>query len=291
MPAGDEFPELSALPEEIEEIEVRVTLRLRLSDWEALRAQARQAVAEAEPVDLQEQADRLEEVDAGPFGALAELLDPDVLVVGIDGVEALGAIVAVGLPGDGDEPDFSELFPLDEVLDDGPGGWLLTPRTAAVLHTQLVLLGSDAREELEELGDDPVEAESDSSVFGALPELTWRQDAIWRDRFIGALDALAGDLAEGDWPRPRCPAEEFALHIALLQADDSLSAEPGLIEHQVAGLPVHPYDYDWNGCRRGFFQDEGFLRLYDADPASPPPGYRPEEWFRPFGNLGRRDLD
>jgi hypothetical protein len=160
-----------------------------------------------------------------------------------------------------------------------------------VLHTQLVLLGSDAREELEELGDDPVEAESDSSVFGALPELTWRQDAIWRDRFIGALDALAGDLAEGDWPRPRCPAEEFALHIALLQADDSLSAEPGLIEHQVAGLPVHPYDYDWNGCRRGFFQDEGFLRLYDADPASPPPGYRPEEWFRPFGNLGRRDLD
>jgi hypothetical protein len=282
------------------EIEIHVTLRLRLSDGEALQAQARRAILD-DP-DAQDAEGRLGEVNSGPFGALAELIDPDVLVEGIEGVESLGAVVAVGPPdGDEDEPDFAALFPLDETVDGEPDGWVLTPRTASALWGQLQMLGDYAREELAELGDAPVTSDNEAGlVFPALPSITWRQDAVWRDRFIGAIDALADDLAEGEWPQPRCPAEEMALHLALQHVAEMVADEPELIEQIVAGLPVHVYDYDWDGCRDLLFQDEDILMLYDAsldgleDPDSDVNrrlgigDYRPNAWFNTFANLKSR---
>lgn len=286
-----------------EAIEVQVTLRVRLTDWEALRTQARRAISEdPELRDSADREERLDAVDSGAFGALAELIDPEALLDGIDGVEPLGAITAVGpLEEDEEEPDFVVLFPLDETIDGESDGWVLTPRTASVLWGQLHMLGDYAREELEELGDDPLASDSEQGfVFSALPSITWRQDAVWRDRFIGAIDDLANDLADGEWPQPRCPAEEMALHLAFLYVSDMLQDEPELVEQWVAGLPVHAHDYDWDGCRDVFFQDEDILMLYDAslDGLEDPDSdinramgigdYRPNAWFNTFTNMKSR---
>jgi hypothetical protein len=300
MADGDDVRESDSAEDEIE---VHLTLRLRLTDWKALRAQARRQITEDTGLrDTGDREERLDDVDSGPFGALAELIDPDVLVAGIRGVEPLGAIIAVGPPGDDeDEPDFAELFPLDETVDGESDGWLLSPRTASALYGRLLMLGDYARDELEELGDAPITSEADAGmVFSALPGLTWRQDAVWRDRFIGAIDALISDLAGGEWPQPRCPAEEMALHLAL-RAAEGVVDEPELVEQHVVGLPAHARDYDWEGCRDVFFEDEDILMLYDArlDGVEDPEAevnrelrigdYHPAAWFTVFGNLEPRE--
>jgi hypothetical protein len=263
-----------------EEIEVSLTLRVRLTDWDGLRAAGLGAVSRG--AGAEEVRARAEQVASGPYGALAVLIDPDRLLAGIDSVEAVTSVVAVGAPGSfgaGRAPDFGALFPLTP-----PSGaetpWLLTPRTAAVLHGQLRILADCARNELDELGGAPVRPETRSGVvFAALPKPTWGQDADWRIRFISSFCALAADLAAGEWPRPRCPAEEMALHLALLDAEEALSDVPEGVEADVAGLPVSVYDYDWSGCRSTFFRHADVLLRYEA---ISPALEEPASWFTAF---------
>jgi hypothetical protein len=282
---------------EADEIEVQLTLRMRLTDWEALRSTARRTV-EAGAWDAAERAELLQDVDSGPYGALAELMDADRLLDAVDGVELLSAVITVGPSDDEDEdgPDFADLFPLDQTLDGAEEGWLLSPRTASVLHGQVQLLAAHARNTAEELGDAPVRSESHGGpVFGSLPRLTWRQDAAWRQSFISAFDHLAADLAGGEWPEPTCPAEEMALHLVLQQAESALDEQPEFVAEQVDGLPVSPHDYDWYGCRELFFQDTDLLRLFGNPPdgaEAPVTGdLRPAAWFQTFATLRARRTD
>jgi hypothetical protein len=289
---------------------VNLRVRLRLSDWDALRASGHRAVAGNPWIeDEAERAALLAEVDADPRGALSVLMDPDYLFAAIAGVETVDSVVEVGpAPGTGEEPgaeerpDFEALLPSEETHDGEAGGWLLTPRTAAVLHGQLEMLADRARDEAEDLGSAPVRSESQGGlVFGALPPLTWQQGAQWRARFVRSFEDLADDLARGRWPQPRCPAEEMALHLALRHAASVLEDRPEAAEGQVAGLPVSAYDYDWGSCRDLFFQDEDILLLYDArfegveDPETEINqelgigDYRPAAWFATFGNMEPRE--
>jgi hypothetical protein len=101
------------------------------------------------------------------------------------------------------------------------------------------MLGDYAGEELEELGDAPIASVADQGLaFSALPSIAWAQGEVWRDRFCGAIDALADALAEGAWPQPRCPAEEMALQLALQHVAERAADEPELVERIVARAPV-----------------------------------------------------
>ncbi|MFF4652978.1 hypothetical protein [Streptomyces sp. NPDC001380] len=290
-----------------QEIEAVVTLRIRVTDWPALRAAGHRAVAGIgfEGADPERQrAGMAAEVDEGPQGALNVLLDPEQLLEGVPGVELLGGALTTA-PGDSFEPDFAEVFPLDLPPDAAAGGWLLTPRTACLLHEQLSALSDAGYDDVEEYGGAPVEPgeEHEWALLGRLPRLTWRQDVPWRRSMARAFDDLAGDLADGRWPQPRCPAEEMALHLALDDAAAALEDEPDHIAELMEELPAHPYDYDWEACREAFLQDGGVLLLEDpgADGIEDPESeanrelglgdLRAPAWFTPFEGEEPRDPD
>ncbi|AXI78386.1 hypothetical protein [Peterkaempfera bronchialis] len=290
------------------EIEAVVTLEIRVTDWPALRAAGHRAVSglRFEGADPERQrAAMAAEVDEGPQGALNVLLDPEQLLEGIPGVELLGGALTTR-PADAFEPDFAELFPLDLPPAAAPGeGWLLTPRTACLLYEQLSALADAGYDDVEEYGGAPVAPgeEHEWAVLGRLPRLTWKQDAAWRRRMARAFDDLAGDLADGRWPQPRCPAEEMALHLALADAAAALEDEPDHIAELMDGLPAHPFDYDWTACRAFFPRDHDILLLGEpgADGIEDPDSeanrelglgdLRPPAWFTAFADAEPRDPD
>jgi hypothetical protein len=192
-------------------------------------------------------------------------------------------------------PNFATLFPIDHSED---AEWQLTPRTADALHSALCTLADEAYDDIEEHGDQPVQpGDSDWSVFDRLPRLSWRQDAQWRRQVARAADDLTGDLEAGQWPIPRCNAEELCLHLAVEDAD-------GFIEdRRHVELPKHDNDYDWGMCSEVMFQDHDVLLLDEgwADGIEDPDtevnkatgigDLRPHNWFRPFNNVEPRDPD
>ncbi|WP_055588111.1 hypothetical protein [Peterkaempfera griseoplana] len=303
---GDQEQQTPAEP--VTEIEAVVTLQIRVTDWAALRAAGHRAVHGVRFVGNDPDAQRAAmaaEVDEGPQGALNVLLDPDQLLEGIPGVELLGGALTTR-PADEVEPDFTELFPLDVPPEaaEGPGeGWLLTPRTACLLFEQLSALADAAYDDVEEYAGAPVLAgeEHEWAVLGRLPRLTWKQDVPWRREMARSFDDLAGDLADGRWPEPRCPAEELALELALADAAAALEDEPDHIAELMDGLPAHPFDYDWAACRECFPRHRHVLLLDDPeldgieDPDSEANrelglgDLRPPAWFTPFADAGPRD--
>lgn len=214
------------------------------------------------------------------------------------------------------DPDFAALFSVrscdlahaDEDEEAGCeicGRWQLTPRTADMLRTALANLSDEAHNDVDEHGDEPVSGSnsSDWSFFDRLPRITWGMGAEWRRQVGHACEDLARDLAAGEWPQPRCTAEEMALHLALKDA-------PGYLElwqedrdegHDV--LPEHRNDYDWDMCSELLFEDHDVLMLYNAslDGFEDPGGdlnqkyglgdLRPAAWFTSFDHLEPRDPD
>ncbi|MGW7441948.1 hypothetical protein [Kitasatospora sp. NPDC054795] len=192
----------------------------------------------------------------------------------------------------------------DPECEDDRCQWLLTPRTADLLHTALSLLAHEAYEDAEGLGDGrlvPDEHEGTWGVFPRLPKLTFATDLQRRRRFARAAD----DVARGRWPRPTCTAEELALYLAIDDASDSADELEDNPDDTVADahstLPVHRDDYDFGGCTDMFFQDTDVLMLYSArfDGIEDPDGdanrqlgvgdLRARAWFEPFGNVEARD--
>jgi hypothetical protein len=180
-------------------------------------------------------------------------------------------------------------------------GWQLTPRTADLLHTALVVLADQAYDDAQCLGDQFL-SDADSAtweVFDRLPPLTWTADHRWRRRMARAFDDLAGDLAKGNWPNPTCTAEEMALHLAIEDAPTYLEDRPEEDDHDA--LPRHEDDYSWDSCSDLLFQDHDVLMLFHSkftgieDPENPVNqsmgvgDLREAAWFTPFDNRSIRD--
>ena len=284
-----------------QEIEATVVLGIRITDWPALRAAAQAAVAELDFVGLDAAGQReamLREVTEDPNAALGALLHPDRLVAAIPGIEALGGTLEISLTDDF-APDFAELFPLDTESEDGGavGDWLLTPRTACLLHTQLITLADAAYDDLEEHEGDPItdEDEQEWAVLARLPRRTWGMHRSWRRSVARTFDDLADDLALGAWPLPRCPAEELALRLALADARELLGSQPQAVADMMGELPVDLYDYDWDGCVDELF---GVYGPEDDDPDTDTAdridqllaATHPEGWFLPYQDAEERDV-
>ncbi len=279
------------------EIEATVVLGIRVTDWPALRAAAVAAVEELDFAGIDPAAQRrdlLREVCEDPHAALGALLHPDRLIGAIPGIEPLGGTLEISTTDDF-APDFAELFPLD--TEDGePGDWSLTPRTACLLHTQLLALADAAYDDLEEHGDDPVTEgdEHDWAVFARLPRRSWPMHRSWRRAMARAFDDLAEDLGLGEWPLPRCPGEELALRLALTDARTLLGSQPQAVADLMGDLPADLYDYDWDGC-----VDE-LLGIYDLAGQDPDEdsairldnllaATHPEGWFLGYEEAEERE--
>jgi hypothetical protein len=208
-------------------------------------------------------------------------------------------------PADPGEPDFTALFPVcicSQADCEDCEAWQLTPRTAAALWVAAQLTADEAYDDVVAHGDTPVSETDDWALFDQYPPITGRQGADWRRQAARAFDDLAGDLASGRWPRPRCPAEEMALHLILERARDWwIDGEVGVRPEELAALPAHADDLDWQGALDALFADHDLLLLFDAeldgieDPAAlenrlPRMGdYRPAAWFTPFDAITGRD--
>ncbi|MGW1249523.1 hypothetical protein [Streptomyces sp. NPDC002535] len=204
-------------------------------------------------------------------------------------------------------PNFAALFATQDCPCKGEDeeceecGWQLTPRTADLLHTALVVLADQAYDDAQRLGDQFL-SDADSAsweVFDRLPPLTWTADHHWRRRMARAFDDLAADLAKGNWPNPTCTAEEMALHLAIEDAPTYLEDRPAQDDHN--SLPEHEDDYSWDSCSDLLFQDHDVLMLFHSkftgieDPDHPANQFmgvgdlREAAWFDPFDNRGIRD--
>lgn len=183
--------------------------------------------------------------------------------------------------------DFALLFPTSQ------HGAHLTARTARLLHDVLRYLGEVGHTRLAKLGDRPVR-EQDEDLFTALPEFTWHQSVHWRRRFIAVFDEIADQLAQGRTPMPGTPAEEFALWLAIVQAELLITMQPDVVEHAVGAIaPAHD-DFDWPQCHARLFRHAYVPLLFLTEFAGmQDPGheankrlrigdYRPAGWFREF---------
>ncbi|RKT87322.1 hypothetical protein SAMN05421805_102257 [Saccharopolyspora antimicrobica] len=201
-------------------------------------------------------------------------------------------------------PDFGSLFQVCGCrLDscDRCAGYELTPRMAAVLSSMSQMLADQAYDDVIEHGDEPVENESAWSLFAEYPRVTWRQDAVWRRQAARAFDDLAADLEAGDWPLPRCPAEEMALHLTLRYAQAAVDDGWAGFDGPLKDVPEYPDDFEWDALYEMFFQDLDILSLFDVeldgieDPETETNrhfgigDYRPQAWFRSFNNMEPRD--
>lgn len=124
---------------------------------------------------------------------------------------------------------------------------------------------------------------------------------MWRRQAARAFSDLADDLANGDWPQPRCAAEEMALHLAIRTARDAIDDDWISATRAIKSLPAHPDDFDWDMANDVLFQDHDILNLFDIeldgieDPATDQNqsigmgDYRPHTWFNPFNDFPPRD--
>jgi hypothetical protein len=214
--------------------------------------------------------------------AISWLAEPmDMVRADVPGVQAVGAehrVHDLGTGGgEGDTPDFANLFPVcgcGQESCDRCGGFQLTPRTAASLWVAGRLEADEAYEDVVQRGDEPVDADGDWMVFDEYPRSTWCQDAVWRRQAARAFDDLAGDIAAGEWPQPRCPGEEMALQLMLRFAEAAVDDDWAGFDEPLADLPTHADDFDWELAIEVLFRDGE---------------HPPHAWFTAFGDLAPRD--
>lgn len=194
---------------------------------------------------------------------------------------------------------------------DGGGEWpgddeeyedVLTARTAAVLALAGEELSTQAWQDVQALGDEPLRRGA-GGVFGQLPSITLRRDGQWRRQLARAFDDLTGDLrsAAGPTAEPRCTGEEMALHLMISRARSITANRPKSVRDLVAELPASEADYDWSGCSEILFEDHDVLMLFDdqldgmADPESDVHqsmgmvNLAADDWFEPFRTDNARD--
>lgn len=253
----------------------------------------------------QEERDR---IAGDPVAAVGWIANPFAIVRDLPGIEVNDGVTSVVEVGPGglelpEHPDFAAFFVVCQCGQESCqecAGFQLTPRTAAVLWQIAPDLADHGYDDVEGHGDEPLIKVADWMLFDRYPRLTWSQNAVWRRQAARAFDDLAADLEAGEWPSPRCPAEEMALH--LIMRDAAAAVQDGwawILDD--ATLPSHPDDFDWDLAAGALFQDNDILALFNPhlDGIEDPDtevnqnfrigDYRPQAWFETFNNMEPRD--
>ncbi|MDT8912104.1 hypothetical protein [Amycolatopsis sp. PS_44_ISF1] len=201
-------------------------------------------------------------------------------------------------------PQFAAVIPLCTCGADDCNqcsGFQITPRTAAALWTAAGVLADQAYDDVLEHGDEPVDNTGARLVFDEFPQLTWRQNPVWRRQAARSFGNLSDGLASGHWPQPRCPAEGMALHLILRSAEATVDDDWAGFTERYADLPEHEDDHDWDMLTETLFQDIDILALFSTqlDSIEVPDidqnrelgigDYRPQAWFEQFLNVDARD--
>ena len=118
-------------------------------------------------------------------------------------------------------------------------------RDASALFVALSLIGDGIRSDIETDSNRPIDRQNENewTQLSRFPNLTWRMSASWRTALSRAADDLLHDLQAGSLPRPRCPAEEAVLYLAIEDA-------PGmgeLVAPEIEALPRSQHDGQWDG--------------------------------------------
>ncbi|KAA8889938.1 hypothetical protein F3087_01030 [Nocardia colli] len=279
-------------------IRLHMSVDARIEDVDQLIGAAIESIKSTDFSDHAEQQTYLELVKSDPGAALVWLAVPDT-IFGVPGVSIDSASwwqdrELEVMP----SPDFEHLFPPCDCEsdwdpasavdynddDDTPpceecGGWSLTPNTVACIHAGLDLILDMLRDDLEQLGDEPITNETRWKVLGfdRLPRTSWGMDRHWRERFIQACLDLQTDLAAGRRPEPRCNAEEIALHLAI--EDAQVVEESGF----ASSYKVRRDDYEWYMCSSSLFQDHDVLMI---DSIYTPGIDDPDDLANKFGGVG-----
>lgn len=177
---------------------------------------------------------------------------------------------------------------------------VFTPRTGAALYVALQTLADEVYDDAEQFGDGPLDPEN-SDVLHLYPEFTWVCDGAWRRRAARSCDDLAADMEAGSWPFARCPAEEFAVLLAVEYAEALVDILPELDE--ASDLPATASDYQWQSVLDHLLLDRDVEFLLDPaldgveDPTSDVNqdlrmgDYRAEAWFDIGSSFPPRDPD
>ena len=200
-------------------------------------------------------------------------------------------------------PDFGQLFAACSCgEDEACPRCAITPRTAAALHTALVLDADTLYDDLERLDGRPITAEQlpGLTLIPEYPAFTWPQPWEWWRQAARCYDDLAADLTRGQLPFARCPGEEIAIILAVALAADLVA--DGMLDETVSPLPAAVLDYNWVDLQAGCLQDleMAFIMNPGALPSEdglPVPtdmmvnidDYHPEHWFGRWSNLDPAD--
>ena len=163
----------------------------------------------------------------------------------------------------------------------------LTDRRRELLRIHAWVCADMAYDDIDERGDDPVDPQW-WHLFDRLPECTYSQPATWRRQVARSFGDLAKDLDAGQLPRPRTMAEQIALLIVLPQAAAALA--DAAYADDVAALPTHPRDGDWDDVADGLMDDRDSEAFYDpAAAASWLKIFPMDMWFTPRDSEDPRD--
>ena len=196
-------------------------------------------------------------------------------------------------------PDVATLFPLPpHEYDDCPetghcdwcdgGGGVLSPRNARLLH-------NSAEIAVEMLRADIADEYLEEYLELNLPLVCHGADEVWVNRFVECFDSIAGRIAQGEVPYPRCTGEEMALHIVLDHARDQIDDAELTWDQDDAfsTLPSSLDDGDLGFLRSVLFEDDDVLMLFnlkldgieDDAELGESMGFanlHPTKWFLPF---------
>ncbi|OZD68903.1 hypothetical protein CH263_08365 [Rhodococcus sp. 06-1059B-a] len=164
----------------------------------------------------------------------------------------------------------------------------LTDRQRELMRIHAWVCADSAYDDIEERGGDPVCTTEWWYLFDRLPECTYSESALWRRQMARAFDDLAEDLDAGQLPRPRTMAEQLAIMIVIAQASAALADEG--YGDDVAALPTHPRDSDWETVSDGLMDDRDAEAFYHPSTATQWLQIFPcDTWFTPRQGEHPRD--